>query len=136
MSEPTTGARVRAFRIFPPALFAALLLGLAAPEASAQASGAEEAAATQTESEEISQPVRESPAMLERVEEITVTARKREESLQDTPVSVVAFGADDLEARGAKDLVDLGKAVANLDLAASNSNTPPTFQPEIAERSG
>lgn len=34
------------------------------------------------------------------LEEITVTARKREESLQDTPISITAFSGDDLELRG------------------------------------
>ena len=59
----------------------------------------------------------------ETIEEITVTARKREESLEDTPISVVAFSSEDLEATSSKDLTDLSEMVANLDLATSNSGT-------------
>ena len=40
-------------------------------------------------------------------EEIVVTARKREESLQDVPVSVSAFSAQRIEDRLASDIVDL-----------------------------
>ena len=36
------------------------------------------------------------------LEEITVTARKREESLQTTPVAVTAFGGEALEVRAAQ----------------------------------
>ena len=34
------------------------------------------------------------------MEEITVTARKREEGLQDTPIAVSVFSGESLEARG------------------------------------
>jgi len=34
------------------------------------------------------------------LEEIVVTARRREESLQDTPVTINVFSADEIEARG------------------------------------
>ena len=43
------------------------------------------------------------------LEEIVVTARKREESLQDTPISVTAFSGDALEAQ----------KIDNLDAIAS-----------------
>jgi len=61
------------------------------------------------------------------LEEITVTARKREESLQDTPVSVAAFTSADLEARGTVDFSDLGEFTPNVTfdytsaIAAGNS---------------
>ena len=43
------------------------------------------------------------------LEEVTVTARKREEALRDTPISVTVFSASDLEAANMGDLRDLGK---------------------------
>lgn len=43
------------------------------------------------------------------LEEIVVTARKREESLQETPISVTAFSADALEQANMIDLRDIGK---------------------------
>ncbi|QIG53792.1 TonB-dependent receptor [Altererythrobacter sp. BO-6] len=41
------------------------------------------------------------------VQEIVVTAQKREENLQDTPISIVAFGSETLEQRGVNSLNDL-----------------------------
>lgn len=52
------------------------------------------------------------------LEEIVVTARKREESLQDTPVSVAAFSGDALEKRGLSNISEVGNFTPNL-----------TFQP-------
>ena len=43
------------------------------------------------------------------LEEILVTARKREESLQETPISVTAFSADALQQANMIDLRDIGK---------------------------
>ena len=43
------------------------------------------------------------------LEEIVVTARKREESLQETPISITAFSAASLEAANMVDLRDIGK---------------------------
>lgn len=37
------------------------------------------------------------------IEEVVVTAQKREENLQDVPISVAAFTGDELEARGVND---------------------------------
>ena len=44
------------------------------------------------------------------LEEITVTARRREESLQDTPVTVNVFTADDIDARGILVLPEVARA--------------------------
>ncbi|MGI9228509.1 MAG: TonB-dependent receptor [Gammaproteobacteria bacterium] len=48
------------------------------------------------------------------IEEITVTARKREESLQQTPISITAFDAAALEARSMNDLRDIGNFTPNM----------------------
>jgi len=48
--------------------------------------------------------------------EIVVTAQKRAESLQDTPISIAAFTAEDLETRGISGLTDLRANVPNLQL--------------------
>jgi iron complex outermembrane receptor protein len=50
------------------------------------------------------------------LEEIVVTARKREENLQTTPISVTAFTGAALEQQGIETLVDLGQHVANLSM--------------------
>ncbi len=49
-------------------------------------------------------------------EEIVVTARRREESLQDTPVAVSPFSAETLEARQAEGTQDLERITPSLQL--------------------
>jgi iron complex outermembrane recepter protein len=49
-----------------------------------------------------------------RLEEVIVTARRREESLQDTPISVSAFNASQLEARGVNIVTDVAKYTPNV----------------------
>lgn len=53
------------------------------------------------------------------LEEVVVTARKREESLQDTPISVTALTSADLEARGFVRLDDLNGAAPNVGWQSS-----------------
>ncbi|MEC9361979.1 MAG: TonB-dependent receptor [Pseudomonadota bacterium] len=48
------------------------------------------------------------------LEEIIVTAQKRESTLQDTPISMEAFGAEKLELRGIGGLEDLGSNVPSM----------------------
>ena len=55
------------------------------------------------------------PALSQAVlEEVIVTARKREESLQDIPVAVSAIGASDIQQLALNDLDDLAKVTAGL----------------------
>lgn len=48
------------------------------------------------------------------MEKIQVTARKREESLQDAPLSMTAFSGDGLEARGIENISEVGSVTPNL----------------------
>ncbi|MGV3578560.1 TonB-dependent receptor [Brevundimonas sp.] len=58
------------------------------------------------------------------VDDIIVTARRREESLQDVPVAVTATSGEQLEARGAADITELARSVPSLTLnAARGSNS-------------
>ena len=50
------------------------------------------------------------------LEEVVVSARRREESLQDVPISIVAMNAESLELRGVQRLEDLGLHVPNIVL--------------------
>ena len=50
------------------------------------------------------------------LEEITVTARRREESLQDVPIAVSAFSAERIQAIGAQDITWLQQSTPNLTL--------------------
>ncbi|MCW8193225.1 TonB-dependent receptor [Proteobacteria bacterium 005FR1] len=53
------------------------------------------------------------------LEEIVITAQKREQSLQEAPISVAAFGEHELEQQGVKDLTDLASAVPNVKITPS-----------------
>ncbi|WP_204316835.1 TonB-dependent receptor plug domain-containing protein, partial [Klebsiella aerogenes] len=58
------------------------------------------------------------------LETVKITARKREESLQDVPVAVTALTAEQLDRLAIKDLGDLQAQVPNLTIyAARGSNT-------------
>jgi len=54
------------------------------------------------------------------LEEVVVTARKREESLQETPVAVSAFTGQSLEELGLSNISDLTRAVPNVDMYSGN----------------
>lgn len=50
------------------------------------------------------------------IEEVVVTAQKREERLQDVPISISAYSADALDARGATDTKDLATITPALSI--------------------
>ncbi len=56
--------------------------------------------------------VREAPA----IEQITVTARRREERLQDVPISVSTLTMDELESRTVVSIEDIGAAIPALEM--------------------
>jgi iron complex outermembrane receptor protein len=53
------------------------------------------------------------------VEEVVVTARKREENLQDTPIAITAVGGAELQARGAADLSAIESLAPNVHFSTS-----------------
>ena len=61
------------------------------------------------------------------IEEIIVTARKREESLQETPISIQAFTAEGLEQRAIDNISQIGNFTPNMifdrTAAISGSNS-------------
>ncbi|MCY4428527.1 MAG: TonB-dependent receptor [Halieaceae bacterium] len=61
------------------------------------------------------------------LEEVIVTAQKREQSLQDVPISVSAFNLQKLEVMGIDELEDIGVNVPNLFLNSFN-NDPTTVR--------
>src|SRR3546814_13972387 len=78
----------------------ALAACLAAPAAAQDGGGTDEAVARSDTSYGI--------------EEIIVTANKREASLQDPPLAIPAIGGGSLETRGRDDVPDLTSSVPNL----------------------
>jgi iron complex outermembrane receptor protein len=60
------------------------------------------------------------------LEEVVVTAQKREESIQKTPISLAAFSETDLENKGISNLVDLRSEVPNLQMTPHPNSTATT----------
>ena len=58
------------------------------------------------------------------LEEVIVTARKREESLQETPVAVTALSADQLREAGIRNLADLNQIAPNIEVSSANGTAP------------
>lgn len=68
------------------------------------------------------------------LEEIVVTARKRAETLQDVPMSVSAFSADDLENQAATDLSQIGKFTPGLYYELNDHTRPLIYVRGIGTR--
>lgn len=71
------------------------------------------------------------PAVLE---EVTVTARKREESLQDIPLSITAFSAEELQEAQIVDLVDLSSFSPGMNFRNQSFSIGGRWQPSIRFR--
>ena len=56
------------------------------------------------------------------MEEVVVTARKREEGLQETPIAVSAFSGDSLQARGIQRVDQIANIVPNMSFDNINTN--------------
>jgi iron complex outermembrane receptor protein len=56
---------------------------------------------------------------IEGIEEIIVSARKRDENLQDTPISITAFTGKDLESQGIGRLDDIGRFSPNVQFESA-----------------
>ena len=63
----------------------------------------------------------------EEIDEIIVTATKREERLRDVPMSISVLGANTIESKGLFDMGSIASAVPGLTYAESSSNLNPTF---------
>jgi iron complex outermembrane recepter protein len=68
------------------------------------------------------------------LEEIVVTARKREESLQEIPLAISVFSADDIDRSGFKGLEELSLQVAGLQYIDQGGQRPGRFNPAIRFR--
>jgi iron complex outermembrane receptor protein len=58
------------------------------------------------------------------LEEVVVTARRRAESMQETPVAVTALDADALRDAGVRNLSDLNQIAPNIEVAKANGSAP------------
>ena len=61
------------------------------------------------------------------IEEITVTAQKREQSLQDVPISITAFSGEDIQENGWTSPVDIVAQAPNINAYSVFGNAFPIF---------
>jgi iron complex outermembrane receptor protein len=64
-------------------------------------------------------------------EEITVTAKKREQNIYEVPVAISAFTGAMIEKQGISDLVDIGKFVPNLNVTTFSAGHTSSANPFI-----
>src|SRR5688572_19686799 len=69
------------------------------------------------------------PAGAQALEEVVVTAERRETSLQETPISIQAFTSEALESKGVENLQDVTSFSPNFEIkgARGQGNNTPTF---------
>jgi iron complex outermembrane recepter protein len=65
------------------------------------------------------------------LEEVVITARFREESLQKTPLAITAISGDALETRGANSVIDIGKFSPNVTINPLGAGYGPTLVANI-----
>jgi outer membrane receptor protein involved in Fe transport len=68
------------------------------------------------------------------LEEVIVTARRRAENIQETPIAVSALSGDDLRERGLSNVQDLAKVVPSLEIMKNRSSA--IFIRGVGERTG
>jgi iron complex outermembrane receptor protein len=73
---------------------------------------------------EVPAPAARRPGLGGPIEEIVVTAQKREQSINDVSIAISAFSGDDMKALGITDTRDLGALVPGFTYADSGFNTP------------
>jgi outer membrane receptor protein involved in Fe transport len=67
----------------------------------------------------------------EGIEEIIVTARRREESVQDVPISITALSAEDMKAFGVRNLADMEGIVPGLNMGGGGNGVKKDSNPFI-----
>ena len=83
-----------------------------------------DAAPAQAEAIAVGEETNLSEPRAQQIEEIVVSARKRNELLEETPVSVTALDANSLAEAGITDLRNIRDLVPNMQFATSAVSTP------------
>jgi iron complex outermembrane receptor protein len=101
-------------------LGSAALLAVAAPAAAQEAAPAPapDQSSAEPEPGQANAATADEPAAATDTE-IVVTARRREETLQDVPIAVTAYSGEQLNRQGALDITDIGDTTPNVTLETS-----------------
>lgn len=82
----------------------------------------------------VAQTAQTSAAASTGLEEIVVTARRREERLQTVPLAITAFSGDDIEKKHINDLSDLGLSVPSLAVTQEQSDPNAIYSNQLRLR--
>jgi iron complex outermembrane recepter protein len=99
------------------------LLALATAAVMPQTAMAQDAVAQPRATDPLDAPQTEQGGL----EDIVVTAQRRAESAQSTPIAITAIGGDTLASKGVFEAADLTQAVPNLQIAAPFGKAQPNF---------
>ncbi len=100
--------------------FAYRLLGSVALTVLASAAWADDAAVQTAAAETQTAAAQTAPARVGPIEEIVVTARRREENVQDVPVAITVVGSDVLDAQGVYNVNRLTQLQPSLQFYSTN----------------
>lgn len=105
---------------------AAVILGSfgTSPTSWAQAAGSDSGAAADNQElrETNARPIPPSEETGSQLEEVTITAQRYEQSLQDVPISISAFSSEDIEARSTDGLKGFTQFVPNLTFSNASAS--------------
>ena len=94
-------------------------LGAAGPLAAVMTFLSQQAHAQEAPAAEPSAPTQPAPSDAPAIEELYVTAQKREENVQDVPISITAFGTQELEDLRVDDFDDYAKYLPSLSYVST-----------------
>jgi len=80
-------------------------------------------AAAHAQAQDPAEPAPASEGSTRTLDAVQVTARRREETLQEVPIAVTAFTAESLDKLNVRDLSDLGPQVPNLTIYAARGSS-------------
>lgn len=70
----------------------------------------------------LAQQVADDDTGAQALQEVLVTAQRREQKLQDVPIAVTAFGAEQLQSRGITNIHELGSLAPNVQISTATAN--------------
>lgn len=68
------------------------------------------------------------PILASQLEEVVITAQKREQSLQDVPISVIAMSGDELENLNRNEITELTKSIAGFTFQSGSGDSERAIQ--------
>ena len=122
--SPSVDVRAKsAFRLWAGTLMCSVAFGVFAVEAVAQDAGESPVSAAPSDVADTSESEQVDAERRKRLGIVTVTARRKEESLQDAPVAITAFSGEAMEDYAIADVTDLATQVPSMVVGRASSGS-------------